>query len=73
MYDRSKEIPVSKGLGYLNFQTQEEADRCLVEMQGTTIHKKSVVLSYQENEENDHEAVLRAIRIPLDYQTHRIR
>lgn len=73
MYDRSKEIPVSKGHGYLNFETQEEADRCLHEMQGTSIDKKSAVLSYQDNEEHSEEAIVQAKNCPLDYDFRRIR
>lgn len=73
MYDRSKEIPVSKGHGYLNFKTQEEADRCQIEMQGTSIDKKSVNLSYQDNEEFSEEALVRAQNVPLDYDFRRIR
>lgn len=73
MYDRTKEIPVSKGFGYLNFKTQEEADRCIGEMQGAKIDKNSINLSFEEFEDHDEEFVLKAQKIPLDYDFRRIR
>jgi len=73
MKDKAKEVENSKCIGYLNFKTQEEADRCLVEMQGTTIDKKSVKLGYNENETNDQEATVQAANLPLGYDQNRVR
>ena len=39
----------SKGFGYLNFYSQEEADRCLAEMNNATIDDRCIVLNRKQD------------------------
>lgn len=47
----SKESRQSKGYGYLNFYSDEEADRCLKNMNNAVIDGKQIVLSKKENKD----------------------
>lgn len=71
MYD--KDNAHSKRVGYLNFGTKEEADRCLKEMSQCSIDGKAVVLGETEEEEMATGARVKTSNLPMDFDQRRLR
>jgi polyadenylate-binding protein len=52
----NKETSKSKCYGYLNFYTEEDALRCLKEMNNAVLSQKQIVLSQKKNKDFDSKA-----------------
>lgn len=71
MYD--KDNAHSKRVGYLNFGTKEEADRCLAEMNKCKIDDKAIILGETEDEEMARGARVKTSNLPMDFDQRRLR
>jgi len=64
MFDR--ETFQSKCFGYLNFHSQEEAERCLLEQNNAKIENKQIVLNKKKDSDFDKEANVLALNLPKE-------
>jgi len=56
----------SRGFGYLNFYSQEEADRCLNDLNNALIDGRSVVLNKKKDSDFDSKANILIRNLPKD-------
>jgi len=56
----------SRGFGYLNFYSQDEADRCLGEMNNAIIDGRSVVLNKKKDSDFDSKANILVRNLPKE-------
>lgn len=61
-----QETSRSKGFGYLNFNDQEEAERCLREMNNAVIDSKAIVLNKKKDSDFDTKANLIVKNLPKE-------
>jgi len=61
-----QETSRSKGFGYLNFNDQEEAERCLSEMNNAVIDSKAIVLNKKKDSDFDTKANLIVKNLPKE-------
>lgn len=71
MYDKGNAH--SKRVGYLNFGTKEEADRCLAEMNKCKIDDKAIILGETEDDEMARGARVKTSNLPMDFDQRRLR
>lgn len=61
-----QETSRSKGFGYLNFNDQDEAERCLREMNNAVIDQKAIVLNKKKDSDFDTKANLIVKNLPKE-------
>lgn len=64
MFDH--DTKVSKGFGYLNFYSEDEAGRCLETMNNAEIMKKHIVLNKKKDRDFDSKANVLVRNLPKD-------
>lgn len=62
----NKETKYSKGYGYLNFYAEDEAQRCLENMNNATIDGKQIVLSKKKDKDFDTKANIVVKNLPKE-------
>lgn len=62
----NKETKYSKGYGYLNFYAEDEAQRCLENMNNATIDGKQIVLSKKKDKDFDSKANIVVKNLPKE-------